>query len=1296
LAITVLALAACQGANRVVLLHDVAAAPPRVFQWTLVLETAEMSDGAMLPGGEAWVVGPYGTILHTTNGGASQDDWDAVESNTTSQLGAITAVQTPGGSFALVTGVAVALRYSSEYPIWEPVDINPAPGKRPSLHVTEDGHVSAWLTTLDGFAYASDARTGSFAKITMPPGATEVVFAEDGDSWTIAPIGPECVPYRKAHNEVDWHPVPIPPHAPTPHQLRQLSTRLVGLYTGANLQRSFSGFSATQVCADARLLVTKQRKKLWFATNDGLSEWDGHAWASYDYPANIAAALAAAPPPGGVPDITDDGAEFVLFPARTPPTLYPVGPPANAEETLRRDPHALALAAWKAARATRFSVADLWMRDRQIWAVGREGFVHSTDGGRTWTITPAPDPAAQAPALRRPAGANRRGQPGGAGKVPAGMSLRTVSLNERATQGWAVADDGQVFHYDGAWRPQLELKIGAMQRALDLDLTDDGNVAWLLTRDTLYRITTAGWTVALHDERQPLETLLVCPDGRSGWVRHGGYLWYAYDGAAWARTTTRPPATCVSDSCAAAISQADPGNVACAAGDQLWSLSQGQTANGTIWQYPIPGLEALQGQASELRTDSTTVPSRMIVVGQDGTLLRADRHTDQPSITAPQATSDGAQVVLSWALSGPSPDEPTWEIEYCVVYSDGVCARDSAAWIADSDIQQDVAHGRYLATVDPSKLSLKADTKVQYRIVVALGELRRKPMLVAQVTLGESVAASVWAGGRLYLAGAALWCLGLLALWLVAPHALLHINDSTQQALSRVPVLGTALGSVAGVALARKLVRTQRVVTSWIRRELPPPGAGDATRHTAPAGFHSISDADLRNTFQAMATCQRAWIARHLERAVKTFEGSSFARERRAYGEVRASVLVVDAARELPKGVGLEDMRELVSPVAADPKLVLWIRGQGGVGKSHLACRVARWLAKQALLPQPAIVVILDGNAETREALDAMIRERLEALTQATDINGDLITNLLASGSVVLLFDGLTERSPRTMETIKAYLESPQAPALTLCTARSQHSFTARRSITIEPMPLDASELLPFLSSYRLSLSQDARRSEDLLEPVRKAAKRLADGERRTLLTPLLVTLIWEEAVSGAPLSSFAVEAFNGYVVRALVPAADAADVAEQRRLALVRARLLGRLALGKNYRPGRWFTRDAAANHLQDASVGSAPHDVLHDFTAAGLLEEDSSGGGQLRFLIDPLSEHLCALCILYSYDGNDPDWAKFLATLDVLSTEARAAADGFLIALADCWAAYGATLQLTSAPNVTDVSRATLTTIS
>jgi hypothetical protein len=480
------------------------------------------------------------------------------------------------------------------------------------------------------------------------------------------------------------------------------------------------------------------------------------------------------------------------------------------------------------------------------------------------------------------------------------------------------------------------------------------------------------------------------------------------------------------------------------------------------------------------------------------------------------------------------------------------------------------------------------------------------------------------------------------------------------------------------------------VVAAWIGHALAPAPAVDAGDE--PTGFATLDDPETRAAFHAMPACQHAWIARHAERAERAFEGARLAAERAAYGEARARVITTGGSRELAKGLGLEDMRALIAPVAGDAKRVVWIRGPGGVGKSHLACRIARWLITQALLPHPALVVVIDGNTETRDAIDALIGERLGALTQATDVDRSLVSHLLASGRVVPLFDGLTERSPRTIEAVRAYLESPGAPALAICSARSAHGFTARRCVTLEPLPLDADELLPFLSSYRRSLPADRRRSEELLEPVRQAARRIAAGERQTRLTPLLVTLLWDEAVAGAAFSSLAVDAFNGYVARALVPADSAADstaeVAERRRLARVRARLLGRLALGTSYRPGCWFTRDAAADSLRAAGVAAADRDVIHDFIAAGLLEAASPDGDQLRFLLDPLSEYLCALGILHAHDRDDAAWHAFVATLDALPADARLAADGFLVALADCWAAYGGSLRLTRAPRIDDLA--------
>jgi photosystem II stability/assembly factor-like uncharacterized protein len=1262
--VAVMAIAACQDTNRIELRHDAPPAPPRLFSWKLVTETAEMADGVFATDREAWVVGPYGTILHTSTGGAARADWQVVESGTTAPLDRIAAVATPGGAFALATGTNVVLRYTTEHPGWEPLDLNPASGRRPVLHVTADGQVEAWLATLDGFAYASDARSGAFAKAAVPPGATDIVFSDEGDSWTVAPVGTDCVAHRRAHGEVDWHAMPVPPRPPP---ARALSTRATGLRLIATL----AVLPRVRACGYADLFVTLQRKKLWLVVNDTLSEWDGAAWTSYGFPDD----LAAARPAGGISDTVDtnDVAELVLFPKAAPPTAYPRSAQAAPNAPARKDPHERALAAWAKARSVKFSVTDLWMRDREIWAVGREGVAHATDGGQTWSVAPIAEPA-------RPPAASFAGH--GGVRQSSAPSLRKLAFNEPGTQGWAVSDDGDVFRYDGAWHAQL--KIGAMQRALALNVSNDGNVAWLLTRDRLYRMTTAGSTIAASDDRASMETLTVCPDGRSGWARYGGYQWYAFDGTAWTKVAARPALACLPERCASALAQADPSTVVCA-GDQIWSLRQGQTADGTAWRYPIPGLEP-QSRVAQIWANNPASPTQLIAVRPDGDLLRTDAYADQPAVVEPRATIDGAQVELSWALAGTTTAGPTWVVEYCVVYSDGICAGDSAAWVGDNGIQQRVDGGRYFATVTPSKLSLQPDTRVQYRVRVTLGDLRRAPMVVAEITLGETAAAAAWGIARLYVASAALWIAVLLALWLIAPRRLLNLNDAVRKWLSQFSLLGNAVGDLAGVVLARRLIRTPRVVASWIRHELRAP---DPARpiHDQPTGFASLADLAIRGRYQAMATCQQAWIQLHLERAEKTFDGSKFAAERTAYGEASARIRSGDATRELAKGVGLEDMRELVAPVAADPKLVLWICGQGGVGKSHLACRIARWLAKQALLPHPAIVVVIDGNTETRDALEAMIRARLEALTQATDIDDGLVGQLLASGSVVLLFDGLTERSPRTIDAVTSYLESPKAPALTICTARAPHGLTARRSVTLEPMLLDVGELLPFLSSYRRSLPADRRHSEALLEPVRQAAKRIAEAGRQTRLTPLLVMLLWDEAVDGAAFSGRAVDAFNGYVARALVPAGNAPDVADERRLALVRARVLGRLALGKNYRPGRWFTRDAAIRSLQDAGVAAADHDVLHDFTAAGLLEEDGPDGHQLRFLLDPLSETLCALWILYSYDGNDPDWDRFLTTLEALSPEARLAADGFLIALADGWAAHGASLQLTRAPRVDDV---------
>ena len=1284
----VVGLSACHDANQVEPIRDVPAAPPRVFHWQLVPETAEMADGAFATDAEGWVIGPYGTIMHTGDRGAS---WQAVASGTTAQLDRISAIATPAGPFGLITGTGIALRFGGVR--WSSIDgVAPAAGKRPNVHLGADGKIEAWIATTDGFAYATDAATGGFAKAAVPAGATAVVVSDTGDSWTLVPSSDDCVPHRRRHGEVDWHPMPTNRTAPA---RAALGIRPFEPFVHSLTQPRARG------CADTELTVTLSRKRLWLIVSDGVSEWDDarQAWTNYSYPADLATSIvgldpaarvavvlgatatAIATPPGGVSDLLDDDADVVVFPQHTPPTVYPRRQAMELAPAAHKDLHERALALWDQARTTKFAATDLWMRGAEVWAAGSGSIARSRDGGQTWTVAPIADLIAGMAATQDLAPqAIRRSR-------PTGTSLRKLAFDARAASGWAIADDGQRYRYDGAWHAAD--RIANLSRALALTVADDGHAAWLLTRDALYQFgpataaAPAPAAIVFRDEPATLQALAVCPDGKTGWARYGDYHWLGFDGTAWQPRADRPALTCLAEPCAAAIDAAAPritggatgnaasSNVVCAAGGQIWSLAQGQTADGATWRHAIAGLESMQGRLAALWADNAAAPGAMIAVRPDGTLLRSDGHTDQHVVSDPQATADGNQVVLSWTLPGAASEPVTWTVEHCVV-SGEACKLDTQ-WLPDSGLQQQVDRGRYTTSIDPAKLSLVAGTRVDYRIRVAEGDLRRAPLRIAEVTLGESLAQAVLRISLPYLEGLAAWLAVLLVLLAVWPRQLLRLNDAARRVLAQLPLLGGVASELAGFVLARKLIRTPRVVGAWLRDELRP-AAADEPVEDRPEGFASLADPATRALYAALPATQHAWIALHRARAEQTFERSQLAKERVAYGEAPARC----DGEPLAKGVGLETMRERIAPAAGDPKLVVWIRGPGGVGKSHLACRIARWVFKQALVAQPAIAIVLDDNAESVDALKAAIRGKLAQVTQATDVDDVLATALLTAGAVVPIFDGVTERSAKTQAAIQAFLEDPAAPALAICTARAEHALTARRAITLEPLALDADELLPFLSSFRASLPADQRRTEDLIEPVRRAARQIAEAGRRTRLTPLLVTLVWNEAVADASFSELAVEAFSNYVARALVAAGP--DAGEQRRLALLRARALGRLALGKDYRPGRWFTRDQAAEQLR-ATSGS-----VDAFLTAGLLETRADGG-ELRFLLDPLSEYLAALAILHNHDGNDATWQAFVVELDQLPAEARLAADGFLRALADCFVAHGTTLQLTRAPRVDDL---------
>lgn len=903
-----------------------------------------------------------------------------------------------------------------------------------------------------------------------------------------------------------------------------------------------------------------------------------------------------------------------------------------------------------------FTPADVWMSSGDIRAVHDNKVRRSMDGGKTWESSIVRDDED---------GSGPRHAPG------FGLDLQRFALNVRGDRGWAVSGNGDTFYFDaGAWKPAHELDDAS---SWELEISNDGEIGWVLSSTTLYRLSSTE-RKAVHRSHDGIElqSLFICPDGKSGWVRGTRQRWWRYDGARWTPSDAQPKLACITEACALAM-RAEAGSaraVACARGGLVWSASSGQTVNGQAWGR-IKGIEAVQHELKVIRIDDPDDPRSAIALTRDGALFKATAYRDQPTIAPRDLVARTKTVRLSWTLSEEPASSPEWRIERCDVERDDSCAADSDAWQRVGGVLVIERDDGYFANVDLPK-NLSIDASVDYRVSMTLDGLEQPAVKLGRVTLGESPALRWARRGAPYAGGVAVWLVLIGGLWLVAPYALLRINDRTRQAMTGLPGIGDALGLVVGIAIAAWLVRSPRVVHAWIRRNMTAGGKG------ADKGFDAISYPALRKLYQGLDACQEAWMKLHRQQAHDAFDRHRFAIERRHHGD---SIVRITRGRKPeekqttthPRGLTLEIVRGVLGTVHAGSKGVFWILGRGGVGKSHLACQLARW-SRTVMLGEPAIVLLLHEEVEDRKALLESIRRRLAAWTQANDIHAELVSGLLASGRLIPLWDGLSERRPQTVTAVKEYLESPEAPLLAVCTARLLLDLNARSTIVAEPMPLAATDLLPFLSSYRASLPAEERPDEDFAVRIRKGAVMIAGSESRTVLTPLLITLLWKDAAApgSSTLPARGVDVFTRYVMRSVV--SDDAEHAEPARdLALRRARVLARLALGASYQPGSWFSREAAIAALEAAKLLKKHEDPIKPFVSGGILEEVVLPVPTLRFVLDPLSEVLAALEILATCSNDQAKWSKFLRDFDQRPAEERERSAGFRAALEECCVAYG-----------------------
>jgi hypothetical protein len=276
--------------------------------------------------------------------------------------------------------------------------------------------------------------------------------------------------------------------------------------------------------------------------------------------------------------------------------------------------------------------------------------------------------------------------------------------------------------------------------------------------------------------------------------------------------------------------------------------------------------------------------------------------------------------------------------------------------------------------------------------------------------------------------------------------------------------------------------------------------------------FKAIEPVVLLSFFAYRHRVLDRWIADHLAQASRSFAERDTVRERAVW--VNVPVRVDDRP---PATIGPADLRAIFHR----PQFHVVIHGDGGTGKTSLACHIAEWAMavdpKSRLRPHLMLPVFLESDFvstgdEPIEQFAVLIREQLQTLTASTDeLPPRFSAELCAAGRVLVVVDGLSERGAGVRTFLTQRAGTPPLRCV-LFTSRTDERDVLRQvsPVRLHTVRLQGDDLWEFMRAYIDRVATVRFSERDLMD----LCERLSDLAGDRDVTPMLATMYAGMAIS--------------------------------------------------------------------------------------------------------------------------------------------------------------------------------------
>ncbi len=392
----------------------------------------------------------------------------------------------------------------------------------------------------------------------------------------------------------------------------------------------------------------------------------------------------------------------------------------------------------------------------------------------------------------------------------------------------------------------------------------------------------------------------------------------------------------------------------------------------------------------------------------------------------------------------------------------------------------------------------------------------------------------------------------------------------------------------------------------------------------------------------------------------------------------------------------VDDLKAALATLLKDKQQFrLLILGEGGSGKTSLACQIAKWAMSETktdrFLPHLMLPVLIEEEleeaAERPALLEAITRQLQNLRNEPQPIAPDLLVQLLRNRRILVIIDHLSEMNTETRVAMRLREASSPVNAL-IITSRTEDVLDKEITrITISPRRIsDFRWLFIFIDTYLEQAGGQSLQSDETLNDDFEQLFRIVTSESGGI-TFLFAKLYLELMIARATNQSFedlpenVPDLMLSYLNR-LNANVHGSDKIED-RIIQQDAKTMAWLCLEQTFRP-QAVTRKGILNalaqlHDGDQAIKETAEKRLEYFEdKLSLIKTPEVAKNKVRFLLDPLAEYLAGLHLVELYGKDELLWRNEILNKSVTKTENLEGIKGFLLAVRDCCIAKRTEIEL------------------